>query len=840
MIIPSISTTATPQKEDSFDCLAVECAPTDNILTAEIAMVGEAPGEIEVLKNEPFVGPTGSQLNRICAAVRLARYKIYLTNACKAKFPKNNTAVLWTDKGYRHPDWSKLQAALIDELAQFPGKVILLLGATPMRLLLDEPKFDSITKYRGSFYHAEDFPHLKDKLAGKIIGLSYHPSFTLPYGQPIHFYTMIADFTKALRIIEAPELLVDNVEIKIKPSFEEIMQFYALIKTKEYVAFDIEATPEFITCYSLAVYHDNKILSMSVPLMNNQGNYWATAEEIKIWIGLAEILNDEAIGKICQNGMFDIMFTFRTMMIKTDNFYFDTMLAQHICYTELPKGLDYLTSTYTYYPYYKDEGKQSHLKAIKNWPQYWTYNAKDSAYLLPITEKLLEELSEFDSMDAMDYTMNLHKPLMEMEFNGILTDQKGISKRKKALERILRLLQYKLNKLTGKELNQGSSKQMIAYFYGLCMIKPYVNRKTGAISCDAVAMHRIAKKGIKGSEEARIIIKMRGYQKLLSTYFNVTVDEDDKIRCNHKITGTVSGRIATEKTYQGTGTNLQNQPYMFKYYLIADPDWIMCECDLAKAEAHVVAYLTQDANMIQSFESGIDVHSFNASKIFGVPIEEVIYEAKNKKADQKSTMRYMGKKVVHASNYSMGPQTFSDNLAKEEVFMSQSECKRLLDNYSDRFPGLKRWHRSIEEEVQKNRVLYNLFGRPRRFLGEMNAALFRNAYSYKPQSTVAELLNRGMIKVVNDPRLGKDGFDIRCMTTVHDSFVFRFHKSQIPNLPQILLIIKDHLTHTFTYKGKSFTIGLDAKIGTQWAGNTAEISKFTQEECDKAIEKIGF
>jgi len=234
------------------------------------------------------------------------------------------------------------------------------------------------------------------------------------------------------------------------------------------------------------------------------------------------------------------------------------------------------------------------------------------------------------------------------------------------------------------------------------------------------------------------------------------------------------------------------------------------------------------------------LHSFNASKIFNVPIEDVIHEAKTKKADQKSTMRYMGKKVVHASNYAMGPQTFSDNLAAEEIFKSQSECKRLLDSYSDRFPGLKRWHRSIEEEVQKNRVLYNLFGRPRRFLGEMNAALFRNAYSYKPQSTVAELLNRGMIKVVNDPRLGKDGFDIRCMTTVHDSFVFRFHKSQIPNLPQILLIIKDHLTHTFTYKGKSFTIGLDAKIGTQWAGNTAEISKFTQEECDKAIEKIGF
>jgi len=126
------------------------------------------------------------------------------------------------------------------------------------------------------------------------------------------------------------------------------------------------------------------------------------------------------------------------------------------------------------------------------------------------------------------------------------------------------------------------------------------------------------------------------------------------------------------------------------------------------------------------------------------------------------------------------------------------------------------------------------------FLGEMNAALFRNAYSYKPQSTVAELLNRGTIKCANDPRLGKNGFDIRMLTTVHDSLVFQFHKSQIPNLLNILLIIKDHMTHTFTYKGKSFTIGLDAKIGTQWAGNTAGIDQFTQEQVDNAVKKIGF
>jgi uracil-DNA glycosylase family 4 len=840
MIIPKISTKASVSiKESSFDPLLIECPPTDNINTAEIAMVGEAPSDLEVLKQEPFVGPAGSQLNRICAACRIARYQVYMTNACKAKLPNNNSDKLWTAKGYRHPAWGELQAQLIDELSKFKGKVILLLGATPMKLLIDEPRFDSITKYRGSFYPVEVFPHLKEKLASKIIGFSFHPSFTLRWGQPIHFYTMIADFSKAMRIVEDPALLENNLELIVAPQLGQVLAFYELVMTKTHVAFDIEATPEFITCFSLAIYDEDKIVSMSIPLMNNKGNYWTTIEEVQIWQGLAEILGASSIRILGQNIMFDSVFTLRTMSIKTDNLFFDTMIAQHLAYTELPKGLDYLTSVYTYYPYYKDEGKQAHLKVIKDWYQYWTYNAKDSAYLLPISERLLEELNEFECTDAMEYSMNLHKPLIEMEYNGFLVDVEGVKKTKAQYEKRINALQHGLNKIARRELNPGSSKQMVAYFYGICMIKPYINRKTGNATCDTVALHRIAKKNSKGSIEARMIIKIRKYSKLVSTYFNVPVDEDNRLRCSHKIAGTVSGRIATERTFFGTGTNLQNQPYIFKYFLTSDPDWILCECDLAKAEAHVVAYLTQDANMIEAFESGIDVHSFNASKIFNVPIEQVIHEAKTKKADQRSTMRYMGKKVVHASNYNMGPQTFSDQLAVEEIFMSQSECKQLLQNYSDRFPGLKRWHRQIEDEVTQSRILYNLFGRPRRFLGDMNPALFRNAYSYKPQSTVAELLNRGMIKCVNDSRLGKAGYDIRFLTTVHDSVVFQFHKSQIPNLLQILLIIKDHMTHTFTYKGKSFTIGLDAKIGRQWAGKTAEIGSFTQPEIDSALEKIG-
>ncbi len=329
---------------------------------------------------------------------------------------------------------------------------------------------------------------------------------------------------------------------------------------------------------------------------------------------------------------------------------------------------------------------------------------------------------------------------------------------------------------------------------------------------------------------------MRTKGKLLSTYFRVKLDTDNKLRCSYNIPGTSSGRLSSEATYFGTGANLQNQPYIFKKYLCADPGYFIAEYDLAKAEAHVVAFLAQDEAMIKAFESGIDVHSFNASKIFNCSIEEIQTELRT---PGKLTMRDLGKKVVHASNYNMGPQTFSDQLAAENIFMSVTQCKRLLNAYRDRFPSLEKWQRRIDIEVSENKILYNLFNRPKRFLGLIGPALFRNAYSYIPQSTVAELLNKGMIKMSNDYRLSKIRYNIDMLTTVHDSVLVHVPLIQKENFLKICQIIDDHMSYTFMHLGRSFKIGLDAKIGLVWAGKTTEISSFTQDNINEAFDKIG-
>ena len=101
-----------------------------------------------------------------------------------------------------------------------------------------------------------------------------------------------------------------------------------------------------------------------------------------------------------------------------------------------------------------------------------------------------------------------------------------------------------------------------------------------------------------------------------------------------------------------TGANLQNIPKSLKKYMYAPAGRIFIEFELAKAEAHIVAYLCQDVKMMEIFTSGRDIHTYNAAEIFEVSMEEVTEE-----------QRKMGKKIVHARNYLMGARTFSDNLA---------------------------------------------------------------------------------------------------------------------------------------------------------------------------------
>lgn len=813
--IPDLVDTTSSSKD--FDPLKYDVPPEGNLQEARIIFIGEAPGWQEMRDSRPFVGEAGQLLNRILGLIGLPRFKCYLTNFCKTRIPGNNENLLWTEKGFRHEKYYELQNQLYQELAGIQGKLIIPLGNTAMRAFMEHPKFDKITKYRGSAYKTSDFHHLANHLPGNYVMPSLHPASATIRNEPMNFYKIMNDIEKGLELLDDPSVLDTQLTIHTRPTKTQVLDFLNEVSKQSETAFDIEATPEFVTCFALTL---GPAEAMSIPLMDNHGNVWTAEDELEIWQATARILESTTLEKIAQNGMFDFMYMLRTMGIKVRNFTFDTMLAQHITWTDLPKGLDFLTSVYSYIVYYKDEGKQSHLKAIKDWDQYYEYNAKDAICTHMIRPKLERELDKLaGARENFNHMMELHAPLMEMEYRGILADVQGIANKRAELVNECSQLQQRLNDLAGKPLNP-RSPLLTKFFYEEKGYPKYINRKTGNPRCDANALARLAK---KGSKEAQVIRELRSKENLISKYFTAVTDSDDRLRCTYKIGGTLTGRLSSESTYFETGTNLQNQTPIFKQYLCADKDHILVEPDLAKAEAHVVAYLCQDENMIQAFESNIDVHTFNASKIFNVEIHEV-----SKK------QRAMGKRVVHASNYKMGPQTFSDDLAVDDIFLSKTECAALLDAYNHRFPGLARWHTEIEDELTRTRILYNLFGRPKRFLGVLTQKTFRSAIAYKPQSTVGQLLNIGLINMANDPDL----WPIKLLAQVHDSVLFQIHKDHIPDLEFILNRIATHLYHKFHYKGRSFAIGVDAKLGYNWGPSMVELPNFNEDSIYDALNKL--
>ena len=815
--------TTTPK----WDPLKVECPPTTNIETAEVAMIGEAPSTVELQNQEPFSGPTKSIMNRLFSTIRLPRYKVYMTNACKAKLPKNDAHYLISANGQKCSAFGQLQKRLIDELSGFKGTFIVPLGSTAMQVLLDQPGMTSINKYAGSIYRAEDFPHLAKPLAGKLICPTFHPSSTAMNRTPLNFYYMVAHMLKMLALADQPDLLNMPVELLTRPLYNDVICFLHECNKADLVGFDIEATPQFVTCLSMAYDQDGLIRSMCIPFMSNSGAYWTLDEEVEIWDALQLVLSNPQVRKIAQNGMFDFMFILRKNHIITDNFYFDTMLAQHICYPDLRKGLDILTALYTYFPYYKDDGKEAHLKLIKDWPKYWEYNAKDSAYLLPITKRLIQEANSLDALPSIQVAMQLHKPLMEMEFNGMWVNRIGLEQMKVKYAKYIKVLQAALNKMVGHELSPSKNAQMKSYFYDELNIVPYINRTTGRPTCDATALARIAKKGLRGSAEAKIIMKIRKLSKLLSTYFTVPLDPDDHLRCHHNISGTSSGRISTEATFFGTGMNLQNQPPLVKRFLGPNRDRFMVVFDLAKAEAHIVAYISQDEAMINAFLSGIDIHTLNASKIFNVPMEAVT-----------KYQRALGKRIRHAGNYRIGAQTLSDQLAAAGTFLPQGECRKFLLADAARFPAVGRWQRQVEQTVYKTKILHNLFGRPKQFIGPITDKVIQSAISFIPQSTVAELLNRGLIKIANHSELDRKHYDIDLNVTVHDSVGYSMLYDKADDLGEVLKITRECLTHEFTYLGRTFTIGMDAKVCPMWGGQNYEIKSFDDDTVNGAIDFI--
>lgn len=747
---------------------------------ARIAIVGEAPGREEDSAGIPFVGSAGRLLTQMLRKAGIDRSQCFVTNVVQHRPPNNDFQRKYYLGSRPTRELLEERERLVRELAEVRPNLVIALGNEALRALTADA-CTSISKWRGSVLEARPEPGVCFKVLP-----TYHPALVL---RQWSFFPIVEfDLRKAAKEAEYPEVRRKERTLLTAPTLSEVEQFCDMCRSSPYLAFDIETIGQksgrvTIDCIGLAPRDD---LAMCIPISMPDGTpCWNADDEAQVWRLVAGVLGDRAVKKIAQNGQYDILILGRHG-VRVENFWLDTMNAFHCVYAELPKGLDFLCSVFTDVPYYKDMVRDDR----------WRYNALDAVVTYEAAFEILREMQEF-GVDTFYFT-HVHPLLgiyIDVHERGVRIDLQRREQAAAELRAKLEQSTAQLEALVGHPLNVNSPKQMKQWLYEELKLPAQYNRKTGAVTSDEDALKTLAARF--DNPAFKLVLDIRETRKLLSTYLEMPLDADGRARTTYLVCGTETGRLASRTSVDGTGGNLQNVPHgICRQVFVPDPGHVFVGADLSQAEARVVAYLAGEESMIRVFEEGGDIHKKNASIIFRKAVDVVTPEE-----------RQLAKRLVHASNYGLGPRQFA-----KLVGIRESDAKVLQNKYFEAFPRIRIWQQAIQQHLKRSRVLENPFGRKRIFFGRWGDDLFREAYAYIPQSTVADVLHRATRNIY--ARLPQ-GANI--VLQVHDALVVQCPTELVE---PVTAIIKEELEAPFVIQTPSgprtMSIPSEVKVGDNW------------------------
>lgn len=531
--------------------------------TSKIAVLAEAPGRTEMRLGAPLVGPSGQVFADCLHAAGLARAQLYIINTFPTAVEKNKkTGDIWLEgqmlwhhkKGLTEAGMAEAQPTL-DRLKRCGANVVLSMGQVATDLLMGDRK--PITKWRGSILWSNEIE--------KKIVPTLHPAATI-HGVYVWRYLIINEMNRAKEEAESPELNLPYRTLGIRPSMSDVMAWLDNCQKKGKFATDLEVINHQVSCFSLAY---DEYAALTVPLLDEVGgHYWSELEECQIWQRYSEVMGDPGVMKVNQNIVgFDSPFLLERMNIFTRGPLGDPMIAQSIMYPDFNKGLDFIASVHTREPYWKDDGKVWKNPNI-SWDVFQRYCGRDACVALEAWNKLEQEMLDNGYMPTYDRTVRLAPALWYMMVKGLAVNKDAKDATKADIEKEIIAKEAELHMVCDRPLNVSSPKQCREYFYDHLGHKPYLN-VAGGISTDDKAMARIVRKGEKGHKEAKLVQEIRSLKKLLSSYLDVELDPDNRLRCSWNPRGTWTGRLSSSQTLRGTGMNLQNLHPRFKSFIIA-------------------------------------------------------------------------------------------------------------------------------------------------------------------------------------------------------------------------------------------------------------------------------
>ena len=264
---------------------------------------------------------------------------------------------------------------------------------------------------------------------------------------------------------------------------------------------------------------------------------------------------------------------------------------------------------------------------------------------------------------------------------------------------------------------------------------------------------------------------------------------DGRVHCNFNLTGTATGRLSSSdpnmqnvskvmcrsvrKNPDGTSEELHPGFNTKKLFIPYAPDSLIVNVDIKGAELRVYTAYSHDAKMIKALLDGLDVHSFTASKIYGIPYDQIMAERYISK--RIAEMRDRAKRVVFGTFYGAGASKIA-----EQINDTKAEAQRIMDLLFTEFPDLLHYIEHTKAEVHAKQMVKTHFGRFRRFRlahasKEHMADATREAVNFLIQSTASDLVLNQLCEIAAH----QQDIDGKLLITVHDSMTLEVPKSRV-------------------------------------------------------------
>jgi len=544
-----------------------------------------------------------------------------------------------------------------------------------------------------------------------------------------------------------------------------------------------------------------------IPISHTSGK---CIDKKKVINKLRPILEDQSIKKIGQNIKFDYIIFYHNGV--NLNSLEDTMLISYVLDAGKNRhNMDTLSEIHLGHKpiSYKDlvgtGKKQINFKDV-DIKKALEYAAEDADITFRLYKILKTNLNKEKLLNIYEiFEKPMIKILASMEIAGIKVDDKFLKILSKKFEKKIKDLEQKIFKISKKEFNIASTKQLGEILYNELKISTLKKTKKGSFATSASVLEDLA---FKGNELPKLVLDWRQISKLKNTYSDSLQEhinpKTKRVHTSFLLAATTTGRLAS------SDPNLQNIPIKtedgkeIRKSFIAEKGKKLISADYNQIEMRILADLADVKELKKAFKNNQDIHSLTASQIFNCDIKKV-------NADMRRKAKAINFGIIYGiSQYGLAKQ----------IMVSNQEAQEFLNSYFLRFPEIKDYMSKTIKFCRKSGYVNNIFGRRSHISGindkNFNVRNFqeRAAINAPIQGSASEIMRLAMIRLNKKFEQTKNN-QCKMLLQIHDELIFEIPINEEKNLVKLIInemaSVKDSDLHTF-----STPLTVDVNTGENW------------------------